>query len=348
MFISWWRWMVQTMEAGRMRRSPSWSGLVWCLLLIGLVGCSSLLGWRTAWDAGPEGIRFNHLFHLKAQGLSCQDCHSLDSEKARYAMPNHAQCLACHPQGNEQKPDERCQLCHVELPAPVQTSHLKLPLTAPSRYEQARFASGPVQFVHGKHTTQTCGACHAGIEKSSRAREEHLPVMPSCMGCHTGQEASADCKTCHPQLSVAVARQIEPVNKLFPHPADWEKRHGRSAVAQQESCRLCHEEQSCESCHQTRAPQDHAVPSWSSFSHGRQALLERERCATCHTQPSCERCHAVPPDSHTLGFMNPYDPAASPDAVQRHRLLAQRDTRSCLTCHTVAEDCSRCHLTTRR
>lgn len=321
------------------------------LLLLGvtlaLVGCAGLSELLTRWEAGPEGIRFSHQLHLTTQKLSCQDCHTLGKDKTRYSQPDHSVCFSCHAVADDTKPDASCRLCHAQMPGPVTQSHNERPVLTPSRYVQERYRIGTITFSHGKHVSQACESCHGGLSQSTRAVQSHLPEMAQCMTCHNDTQASAACETCHQDLPLPWLTKRQGESWPFPHPPQWQTAHGPGARAQQESCQLCHTAQTCESCHQTTLPLDHVGPGWNNGMHGRKALLDRERCATCHTQPSCERCHSVAPASHTRGFMNPYDVSASPEGVQRHRSMAQKDTRACLTCHEFTPDCSTCHSSTR-
>lgn len=317
-----------------------------------LVGCAGLSAWIQRWEAGPAGIRFSHTSHLSGLGLSCQDCHAIAEDKTRYSQPDHAVCFACHSVKDEQKPDESCRLCHAQMPGPVMVDHAKKQAQTPSRYVLERYRMGPIAFSHGRHSTETCESCHGGVKASARAVESHLPEMAQCMSCHNDQKAPASCETCHPQLPLtwmtsSGASRYQGEGWPFPHPPQWSSSHGMGARAQQETCQLCHQTQSCESCHQTQAPVDHLGPGWANGMHGRKALMDRDRCATCHAQPTCERCHSVAPPSHSAGFMNPYDLSASVEGVQRHRTMAQRDTRACLTCHEFTPDCGTCHSSKR-
>lgn len=328
-------------------RSPARRLLPLLASLALLVGCAGLSLWVQRFDAGPAGIRFSHQFHILAHGLSCQDCHTLAPDKSRYSQPDHSVCLACHAVKDEKKPDESCRLCHAQMPGPVTSDHARRDLQTPSRYVLERYRIGPIHFSHGRHAKESCESCHAGVTKSARAVESHLPEMAQCMSCHNGEKAPATCEGCHPQLPLTWLTKRQGDNWPFPHPPQWAQVHGMSARAQQETCQLCHTPQSCESCHQTQAPSDHMSTGWANGMHGRKALMDRERCAACHTQPTCERCHSVAPASHSTGFMNPYDLNASPEGVQRHRTMAQRDTRACLTCHSFTPDCSTCHSSSR-
>ena len=323
--------------------------LLWIVTTLAfLAGCAGLKQVFTRADAGPEGIRFPHAFHISTQQLDCKDCHTLGADKALYNLPTHAVCLSCHNVTNQAKPDATCLKCHVAMPEPYTAAIEEKASQAVSRYLIERYQAGPVNFDHNAHKTQDCDTCHAGIKKSSRASQSHLPQMAFCMSCHNSVTAPSECQVCHPSMPVPYDRPEQLARLAFPHPVGWERTHGNMARQTGEDCQLCHEQQTCENCHQTRPPEDHAGISWNNSLHGRKALMDRERCAACHTQVTCERCHSVAPPSHTPGFLNPLDPFANSEGIRRHSLMGKAELRACLTCHEFQNDCSVCHLERRQ
>lgn len=80
--------------------------------------------------------------------------------------------------------------------------------------------------------------------------------------------------------------------------------------------------------------------TFKNYTHGDHAYNDLFSCTSCHTQKDCVDCHAAKPSSHTETFMKPLG-----DGIQKHALLAEMNTDSCVTCHqaTLKEDCESCH-----
>lgn len=302
--------------------------------------CGPVDALRRRLEAGDDGVLFSHRLHL-ARGVGCDDCHRLDGEGARYAIPDHSTCSACH-QIPEPATDlsgpwlggERagCRGCHPS-PAPPAPRAARAP---------ARYDIGPVQFSHAVHGGERCAACHGDLSVGEPRFAESLPTMGTCVSCHVQAGAPTGCESCHPALPAPWSQPEARASLPFPHPAGWEQIHGSSAQMQAETCALCHQPSACQSCHQAVPPRDHRSAGWSTSMHGKAALFERERCASCHVETSCQRCHQVAPTTHTAGFVDPLAATVGDPGVRLHSLLGKSQLRACLSCHATS-DCTPCH-----
>lgn len=94
-----------------------------------------------------------------------------------------APCLKCHPAGAEAAP-----LPEVRSAAGV--------------LDHARFVHAPhldVAAWVGEPAAAAgrCATCHAGVEKSAKASDLHLPAIASCARCHGRATVGATCLECH-------------------------------------------------------------------------------------------------------------------------------------------------------
>ena len=256
---------------------------------------------------GLKGLKFSHQDHAKE--AACADCHG-DAARA-----GHAACLECH-EIDQDKPSEACLTCHTEGDYRVQSKR-------PDSYAD-------VTFDHSSHRDEECGVCHAGASRSRKAGDQDFPGMAVCMNCHDGEQAPAECATCHTKLSKDVAPDD--------HTSTWLTVHGPVAQTDRVTCAYCHIETGCEDCHKIRRPRSH-TPGWKNSGHGIAAGHDRQPCATCHQADECSRCHRLQPSSHYgAQFRIPLN-----DQEGHAALVQQRGTtRSCRVCHE-ASFCAACH-----
>ncbi len=317
---------------------------------------------RTYWEEADHSkyIKFSHTFHVKDQGIACEDCHvtaKASTLSSDALLGSHESCKTCH----EEQISNNCAFCHT-------TPDNIVPIPRPER---------EIVFSHALHTTQhdfKCETCHAGVDTVTFAGSRNMPAMTTCVNCHGQQKVSTNCETCHTNFTSLV-----PEDHLT---ADFQKDHKKLTRLGmlQTTCRTCHKENFCQDCHtgtelqgftstkdlmadpsprtstkdsprQLRLQQVHGLNY--RFRHGIDAKSKALDCSSCHEQQTfCVTCHEAggnitqqkfKPLSHNIaGFTT----IGKGSGGGRHAELARRDIESCMACHDVQGSdptCTLCH-----
>ncbi|HEX6050094.1 MAG TPA: hypothetical protein VFZ21_12525 [Gemmatimonadaceae bacterium] len=152
-----------------------------------------------AWPPPAAADTFSHTRHAR---LACLVCHRTSGDNRLTFEPPRG-CTICHHQAST---TARCAACHqpneVETPMPA-----TMTVTVPGHQPVPR----PVDFLHSRHTAQTCLACHTtpvtlapvpGIAQCKDCHTDHHVVDRTCSACH----AVADARVGHPTLEAAHQR----------------------------------------------------------------------------------------------------------------------------------------------
>jgi c(7)-type cytochrome triheme protein len=247
----------------RIRGLAAWLPLL-VLLLVFLAACM-----QTVRRGGGPDLVFSHRFHIEEAGAECGTCHEAATESASGAdrlLPDMAACMQCHDE------EDDCRRCHPGAP------------------EEARPVPRPAEglnFSHAAHLGRdlSCDDCHEGIWDSVNVLDRSLPAMETCLRCHDGRQAPAECSVCHEDLR---SSGLIPRN----HGADWLWDHRMEARANDATCLSCHEESRCDACHQGRV--DRAVHDRNfRYTHSLAARGNPRQCGVCHGTAFCQSCHAV-------------------------------------------------------
>jgi hypothetical protein len=309
-------------------------------------------------------LRFGHARHLRLEGVGCSTCHEriAGSESASDRnLPAQARCEACHRieaarAGEKVSPPSACQDCH---PGFDWTVH---PAPRPSRLPAPN-----LHFSHRAHLARGagCADCHGAMEEVERASRAQLPGMASCLRCHDGRKASADCATCHPTSLRARGAPIEtrfPSGELKPGPGDpfgldhgprFERFHALLGAGQRQRCMACHAEPWCQRCHDGALRPQSIHPGDFLSTHMVPARQEAERCDACHRrQTFCVACHERTGVGRNAGapFYDPglaqvHPPGWMAAGPAFHGVEAARNIGNCASCHRE-EQCVQCHSTT--
>lgn len=312
------------------------------------------------WNDGDhsKAIKFSHKFHIQDSGVECVVCHHAaagSKQSSDDLMGDHESCTSCH----EGEIADNCKYCHVD---PENIAGIENP-------------ERELIFSHENHTGNgiECPQCHGGLEKVEYASDANMPVMSSCIECHSDQRISEECGTCHTDYVSLI-------------PADhqrgsFRKDHKRlTRLGSYEiTCATCHSESFCQDCHTgielgdfgvyrdlmsdpvTRVPQkdsprqlklQHAHSLNYKFTHGIDARSRASDCMVCHDRQSfCVECHQggtiqegkIKPGSHKLaGFIM----IGKGSGGGRHAEMAKRDIENCASCHDVRGGdpaCMLCH-----
>ncbi|TNF30154.1 MAG: cytochrome C [Deltaproteobacteria bacterium] len=313
-------------------------------------------------------LRFSHEAHLAGGKMQCVDCHraALGSVRAKDVnLPRESVCLDCHDiEAPDAKPQARCETCHPGYvprwrpgKSQTRTSHVE------NHPPAVRLPEPHLKFNHKIHVERgiTCARCHGDMSKHQLAtRENALPVMGTCLACHDGKQAPDACTTCHVAAPDGRVQTDLPGGKLAPagwyhqdaHDDDWLRTHRFAASVGDGHCAACHTENECMDCHNgVRKPLKVHPNNWA-LMHPVAARKNVPDCASCHrSQTFCADCHQ-------LAQVSPDAPNRPPDAVRfhpdgwvdaqgrrganHHAFEAQRNIRSCASCHTE-DTCMECH-----
>ncbi len=312
-------------------------------------------------ETNSEKIKFSHTAHISERGVACSTCHSL-AMTSKFAtdnlMASHENCQTCH----EEQINNDCAYCHTN-PDDIQ------PITNKER---------EFTFSHEKHAADKnipCETCHKGMEAVTFATEQNMPTMAMCITCHTKENVSTNCETCHNDFV-----NLLPDNHRV---ANFKKEHkGFARVGMFDvQCSVCHTETSCQDCHSGIELNNFGVgrdlmtePSSKTmlkvspntmrlsrmhdfnyrFTHGIDVKSKLLDCGSCHEQQTfCSECHGAggninqqkfKPASHNVaGFANLPGQGTGGGI---HAKLAERDLESCMSCHDVEGSdpvCAMCH-----
>jgi hypothetical protein len=227
-----------------------------------------------------------------------------------------------------------------------------------------------LQFDHAGHLARgaTCAQCHGDMTQVRLATTLQLPAEASCLTCHDGVRARAECTVCHPSDAggrmVTRARDDRVSPPLVPkgrsawgmnHDLGFVENHASVAKARAQACTACHDDHFCQDCHSGPVRPMRLHSGDYLTLHAMDARAGRMDCQSCHrAQTFCLGCH------ERLGFadraMGPWGPgggrsfhptgwAGAPGQPQGHAFAAQRNVSTCVSCHSE-DSCLGCHATT--
>ncbi len=265
-------------------------------------------------------LKFNHQLHVVDNEIACADCHGAGDD-GKMTNPDMDKCGECH-DIDVDNPSDDCLMCHSPKSAHNEYAIEKGAPEVPASYKDLKFS-------HEFHDGVECTTCHAGMDKAAGLGGIEWPKMTTCQQCHNGDEAPAECESCHQKLREDVPPES--------HHGDWEGKHGLESRFT-DSCKYCHGKKPdfCQECHQTHKPKDH-IFNWKTTQHGVEATHDRRLCATCHTGGFCSDCHrSQKPISHKRGDWVAFssEPGHAEEAV--------KNGRSCAVCHST-DECMECH-----
>jgi hypothetical protein len=337
------------------------------LALIGVIAISvSIARKEPLQTAGLEvmqsskSLKFSHKFHVKDQGMGCEDCHTavktskLTSDNL---LPGHDVCKTCH----DDQVAKDCAFCHIHPDSVT-------PIVHPEREGL---------FSHEKHLAQAdikCESCHMGVDSTEYVQAANMPAMATCVNCHKEKNVSNMCESCHRNFTSLVPTSH--VQGNFKKDHKELTRVGMLNV----SCNACHNENFCQDCHtgvelehfhgnkdlmadpsprgstkdspkQLRLQKVHSLNY--KYTHSIEAKSKALDCAACHEEQTfCGTCHEaggnitqmkIKPLSHMqAGFTL----MGKVSGGGRHAELARRDIETCASCHDVQGNdpvCMMCH-----
>ncbi len=315
-------------------------------------------------------VRFSHKSHI-AEGATCLDCHGTVTKSIRASDNNlsaEETCFDCHDvEDDTADPPAACDTCHPgykgELPPGVERTQTHKAKVHPPT---SNLPTPRLRFPHKIHLAKgaSCNQCHAGVDKVDYAhRDNALPTMGTCLECHDGKKAPNECGTCHETLPDGRLRTDFPGGKLIPagwyhadaHDDAWLKNHRNAAQQGDGYCANCHTAKYCTDCHNGVTKPLKIHPNNWIVQHPMQARRNSLDCQSCHrSQTFCVSCH----ESLKIGGDPEHRPtkriqfhptgwSSLPRGPNHHAFQAQRNIRSCTSCHTE-RTCLTCHATNSR
>jgi len=329
-------------------------------------------------DQSGKSVKFSHENHVVEREIACADCHTAAPESESSLdrlIPDHQSCETCHGEAIESD----CAFCHTN-PDAIE------PMVLPSR---------DLVFSHKKHAGTggiACETCHGGnppaeggdgggaaeggetAHPEPAAAESHMPTMSTCVDCHSTNQVSVNCETCHTNFT-----DLIPENHLV---SGFNKEHDRAVRvgSMDVTCSTCHTESFCQDCHTgdqlrgfggTRglmtvpgarqslkdSPDELRLQAAHDlnyrFTHSIDARNRMIDCAACHDrQTFCADCHQnggiltegrIKTQSHFEAGWVLVGPGSGGG---RHARMGSRDIEACVSCHDVeGQDptCVLCH-----
>lgn len=264
-------------------------------------------------------------------------CHANQESVILAGRTDHASCVACHepPAGISTIPlnvASRVGMVVSQLRGVAPTSTV-VDSRACLRCHQSAMrnvvtSSTGIRMSHAETNAAgtVCTSCHPTAGHSNLRTQS----MSTCLVCHDGKKASADCATCHvkqPLATVAVASNAAtttlgsgkvtfPLVDLGPP-----------------NCAGCHDlKTQCDTCHGVRMPHS------DEFIKGGHAVVAafdgKQVCQKCHSVTFCSDCHKS------------FDSAHSPTWKVDHQKFAWNEGCSCHPRAQGSTWCYQCHSST--
>lgn len=230
---------------------------------------------------------------------SCLSCHEKNPHAEAGALDPHADvtCVSCHEVGG---PLSRST---VLLPARINHFFADTDAKLPQPYGRpissatcrgchldalSGITTNSARGIRNKHKEPLeagaqCVDCHA---LASGVVSNQTVGMESCLRCHDGDQAAAECDTCHSEDPARAIRSV-------PETA------GALAARQVENpqCSSCHDQQAegCDKCHGIRLPHTEEFMAYAHARPGVEDLWDNggRGCGKCHYEQRrpCTKCH---------------------------------------------------------
>ncbi len=264
---------------------------------------------------------------------ACKLCHGVQAREVAATAHGATSCYQCHlGDGAWSLPGQKVSELAVMYPKALTGLGYRGPVVQTARTAclechasvlKEPTASGGLRMNHATCAPGgSCDGCHAKVAHAKGARWSGEPTMEDCVACHTQQNASVECDTCHLETKERVVRARGPWQVT--HGKDWQKTHG---MGRTDSCATCHPKDFCTKCHGVAVPH----PAEFGATHGQLAVDDIDSCLQCHrSRRFCDACHGIAMP-HPTGFLRGH--AAQSRGTQDAR---------CLRCHDPA-DCDNCH-----
>ncbi len=280
--------------------------------------------------------------------VCAESCHA-DSEAVASVHENdhryRASCISCHEQGSgadlitavtsrgammlakaglsdgpagRPVPSAACLRCHESVLEEVLES---------SRVN--------IRMAHGEPvgSGMDCVDCHGAVGHLGESARVSVS-MDMCLGCHDGDQASADCDTCH-TTDIAVVGRDSLATGETRITGSGKYQYPPVEVASRD-CSGCHDlAAQCDSCHGTRLP--HPERFVQGYHAKDAAWSKKEACFRCHVEAEdCQQCHAPFSTGHPDSWVRDHQTATWDAGCGCHGRGTNVDIPICVFCHDDA------------
>ena len=273
---------------------------------------------------------------LPSVARECTDCHAIEAHVAAWAEGSHSMvsCYGCHARPGVAGAIEASliEVTRMTRPAEEETSSVVV---------SARLFNASCLKCHGgiregivgdmvlmRHSDvleagMVCERCHpeVGHESLETPGKVTGSVMDTCLSCHDGTEAPADCDVCHMHAPLDSATEVagsanptpttcdgchSPATERdcidchgleLPHPDGFMATHAGRANNEPGLCGRCHEGLTATSgcvCHGGQENVHGTFEAWFP-RHGPSARITGAGGCNCHTVNFCGYCHTPDP-----------------------------------------------------
>jgi len=253
-------------------------------------------------DVTPSrGMKIDHAIHAEKQ-VSCPICHNRVAHNENFTLelkdpttgePNkkHSDftkmkaCFRCHTQGKTtDRPTGECSACHTPAFELKPKSHQAAGFTKAhakmaAEEDKRVLAAGGSAWLSGKDADYT-----TPFEGEADAAGEGIgPELPKA-------DAINYCSTCHARSFCTDCHGLP-----MPHPADFQKGHGKLGNANPKVCAKCHGNATtfCNECHHGASLKwkyQTATP-WLKQHPAAVQSVGASACFECHSPTYCANCH---------------------------------------------------------
>ena len=135
-----------------------------------------------------QPIPFQHWVHIDVAFLTCEYCHDGVSQGPIARIPSIRTCIGCH--SENATGSEAIQLL---------TSYWDRGQEPPWQRVYGWTEEAHVRFHHAPHIRAEvdCSTCHGDVALMEAAERVVDHTMSFCVDCHTQNQASNECLTCH-------------------------------------------------------------------------------------------------------------------------------------------------------
>jgi hypothetical protein len=178
---------------------------------------SLFLGWYifplVLYKSEPQPLEFSHNIHVEKNGMTCDNCHSIDAAGRFQGIPVVAKCAECHSAMMGETPAEKILVEQYVIPGK------EIPWKVYSRQPDNAF------FSHASHVVLAqlqCAGCHGDHGTSDQLEVYHVNrisgysrdiwgtnisgfssqswdgmKMDKCIRCHKEHQQKDGCIACH-------------------------------------------------------------------------------------------------------------------------------------------------------
>jgi hypothetical protein len=177
--------------------------LGWILLFVGLIG-GLVVGWvlfpQVLYSTQPQPLTFNHLTHIEAAGMACEDCHQFRPDGTFAGFPGVDKCAECHQSPIATKDTKTEEKLIAEYIEPGK----EIPWVSYTWEPDNVFFS---HSAHVKMAQMKCTECHQDVLKEAKTPPVEIDRLTGygketmkmyvCEDCHAAKNVANGCDVCH-------------------------------------------------------------------------------------------------------------------------------------------------------